>query len=247
MADRAPARYPARQTLESFQAIANRHGIPENQRLFVQQSPEAIDAGVFHNDVISVGDHNVFLYHEDAFVNQPRTIDSLEKAFASVTSENLTLIPVWRHQLSLEGAVQTYLFNSQLLRKSNGSHLLVVPEECNQNEQVQQLLLEFIANPDNPIDEILTFDLKQSMQNGGGPACLRNRITLNLAEREKLAGRLMLDDSLFEDLRLWICRHYRESLSPSELADPLLLSESRHALDELCGILELQGLYEFQQ
>lgn len=243
----APVKYPARQTLESFQAIARRHLIPPARCLFVQQSPEAIDAGVFHNDVISVGDHNVFLYHESAFIDPAATIRQIQTAFTATTGEQLALIPVSTDQLSLGDAVQSYLFNSQLMRKPDGTHLLVVPGECHENQNVRRLLRDFVDDPQNPLSEVISFDLRQSMHNGGGPACLRNRITLNENERQRITGRIVLDDSLYEDLRHWIRKHYREALEPGDLADSQLLNECRYALDELCGILELPALYDFQR
>ena len=50
---RARTRFPARQTREAFAAIARRHGLAPARTVFAQQNPVAIDAGVFHNDVIS--------------------------------------------------------------------------------------------------------------------------------------------------------------------------------------------------
>ena len=108
------------------------------------------------------------------------------------------------------------------------------------------LLEEFIANENIPISEVMTFELRESMRNGGGPACLRNRVTLNSNELRHLRGRVMLDQSLFEELEEWIIRHYRESLCPGDLMDPDLLEESRTALDQLSQILHLPGLYNFQ-
>ena len=51
-----PRQFPARQTREASEAIARRHGLDPARTVFAQQHPDAIDAGVFHNDVIAVGD-----------------------------------------------------------------------------------------------------------------------------------------------------------------------------------------------
>ncbi len=240
-----PHVFPARQTLESSQAIARRHGIPTDQTVFLQQSPDAIDAGVFHNDVISVGHQNLFLFHEAAFLNPHQAIQELEKAFNQLTGESLKLIRISHEQVSLSDTVSTYLFNSQLLDTKDGNMMLVVPSECRETPSVSSLLDGFIDDPRNPVSKILTFDLRESMRNGGGPACLRNRITLNSNESRHLKGRVLLDETLFDDLQGWIQKHYRESLAPEDLADPELLQESRVALDELSQILHLPGLYEF--
>ena len=242
-----PTRYPARQTRESFEAIARRHGILPEQRLFLQQSPAAIDAGVFHNDVISVGQGDVFLYHEDAFLHQKESIGRLADAFASLTGSTMRLIEVRRDQVSLGDAVDSYLFNSQLLDRPDGGLLLVAPSESAQNQQVSAFLNDCLGDPANPITEVLFLDLRESMRNGGGPACLRQRIVLNSNEMRHLRGRLILDDALHGELRDWINRHYRESLHPDDLLDPKLLTESRIALDELTRILHLPALYPFQK
>ncbi|NDV62562.1 N-succinylarginine dihydrolase [Puniceicoccales bacterium CK1056] len=242
----APSRFPARQTLESWQAIARLHALESEQTLFLQQSPKAIDAGVFHNDVISVGSGRAFLYHEEAFAKE-QAIDNLKRSFEHLSGEPLQLIPVSASQVSLKESVKTYLFNSQLLQKPDQSFLLVMPAECQESPVVKALCSAWLDDPACPISELLSFDLKESMRNGGGPACLRQRILLNEAEEAALAGRLILDDALYNDLLKWINRHYRTELHPGDLADPLLLEESRQALNELTRILELPPIYPFQQ
>jgi succinylarginine dihydrolase len=51
---------------------------------------------------------------------------------------------------------------------------------------------------------------------------------------------------LYESLKEWINKHYREKLSSEDLADPKLLEESREALDELSRLLGLGNIYSFQ-
>lgn len=243
----APARFPARQTRESVTAIARLHRIPPGAACFLQQAPEAVDAGVFHNDVISVGTADTFLYHEEAFLDGSTAIDRLRRGFESMTGFPLQTIRVDRNAVSLEEAVKTYLFNSQLLLRPEGGLLLAAPGECRESGPVSRLLEEWLADPVNPLADVLYFDLRESMRNGGGPACLRQRVVLNEPERAAMAGRLFLDDALHAELAAWVRRHYREELHPEDLADPTLLNESRAALDELTGILRLPPLYPFQQ
>src|SRR5690606_28379554 len=88
----------------------------------------------------------------------------------------------------------------------------------------------------NPIAEVVVKDVKQSMRNGGGPACLRLRVVLSEAERQALSGRVLLDDALYGELTSWVERHYRDRLAPADLADPQLAEEALGALDELTGI-----------
>ncbi|WP_016855107.1 N-succinylarginine dihydrolase [Halomonas smyrnensis] len=238
----APRRYPARQTLEASQAVARQHGLGDAQTVFAQQHPEAIDAGVFHNDVIAVGNGPVLLYHEVAFRDEQGTLDALRERMAS------PLIPVRVpvEAVSLEDAVVSYLFNSQLLTNPDGTMTLVVPGECQEREAVWRCLQDHLLAGHNPISEVVVKDVKQSMRNGGGPACLRLRVALSEAERAAISGRVLLDDALHGELVAWVERHYRDRLAPADLADPALASETLAALDELTGILRLGSVYPFQ-
>ncbi|WP_342595364.1 N-succinylarginine dihydrolase [Salinicola lusitanus] len=240
--ERGPQRYPARQTLEASQAIARQHGLSDAQAVFAQQHPDAIDAGVFHNDVIAVGNGPVLLYHEMAFLDEERTLDALRARMAS------PLIPVRvpSEAISLEDAVSTYLFNSQLLSNPDGSMTLVVPGECQENEAVWRTIQDLLLAGYNPIGEVTVKDVKQSMRNGGGPACLRLRVVLSAAERQALNGRVLLNDALYTDLVAWVERHYRDNLTPDDLADPQLADETLTALDELTRLLGIGNVYPFQ-
>ncbi|KFF47493.1 N-succinylarginine dihydrolase [Gammaproteobacteria bacterium MFB021] len=240
--ERGPQRYPARQTLEASQAVARQHGLAEAQTVFAQQHPEAIDAGVFHNDVIAVGNGPVLLYHEMAFLDEEQTLEALRSRMAT------PLIPVRvpSEAISLEEAVSTYLFNSQLLTNPGGDMTLVVPGECQENETVWRAIQDLLLAGHNPIGEILVKDVKQSMRNGGGPACLRLRVALSAQERGALGGRVLLDERLHAELVAWVERHYRDRLTPDDLADPQLAEETLAALDELTRLLGIGNVYPFQ-
>ena len=237
-----PQRFPARQTLEASQAIARRHGIPAERAVFVQQNPDAIDAGVFHNDVIAVGHQNVLLYHELAFAAGPEALDRI----AAASETGLIFIPCPSEAVCLHDAVKSYVFNSQLVSLPDGRMALIAPQESADNPATARFIEQMVAAPTNPVDAVKFLDLRQSMRNGGGPACLRLRVVLNAAERSALAGRVWLDDALHADLERWITRHYRETLTFRDLADPALLTEVRTALDELTQVLQLGSLYPFQ-
>jgi succinylarginine dihydrolase len=241
-AERSPSRFPARQTREASQAIARRHGLDPARTLFVQQNPAAIDAGVFHNDVIAVGNDAVLFCHQSAFVDQQALLAELSAA----VGEAFTPIVVPAAEVSVERAVVTYLFNSQLLTRAGGGMLLVAPAECAEDPSVGAYLARLVASG-GPIREILTFDLRQSMRNGGGPACLRLRVALTAAERAAIRANVWLDDALHAALVGWVERNYRDRLSPSDLADPALLVEGRRALDELSALLGLGSVYPFQR
>ncbi|MCL7931031.1 N-succinylarginine dihydrolase [Halomonas llamarensis] len=241
--EREPTRFPARQTLEASQAVARQHGLSDAQTVFAQQHPDAIDAGVFHNDVIAVGNGPVLLYHEMAFLDEARTLDELRAKMST------PLIPVRvpLEAVSMEEAVASYLFNSQLLSNPDGTMTLVVPGECQEREAVWRTIQDYLLAGNNPISEVIVKDVKQSMRNGGGPACLRLRVVLTGDEREALTGRVLLTDGLYDDLTAWVNRHYRDRLAPDDLADPQLAEESLRALDELTQRLKLGSVYPFQR
>ena len=236
-----PMRFPARQTREAAQAIARRHLLDPARTIFAQQSPDAIDAGVFHNDVIAVGTDRVLLCHERAYVDQEKVLSDLRERLPGFTP-----IVVPEREVSLERAVATYLFNSQLLTRGDGGMLLVAPAECSDDPAVRVFLDRLIAGG-GPIRELRTFDLRQSMRNGGGPACLRLRIVLTPAERAASASGIWLDESLHTALVAWVAKHYRDRLAPADLADPALVDESRRALDELSTLLRIGSVYPFQR
>jgi succinylarginine dihydrolase len=240
-----PKRYPARQTFEASRAVAQRHGLEEAATVYAQQSPEVVDAGVFHNDVIAVGNCQTLFCHERAFVDQSAVYDQLRTQLSRHGAE-LDVIEVPDAQVSVADAVSSYLFNSQLLTGLDGKQTLVVPQECRENPRVAEYLDQFMSGS-GPIDGVLVFDLRESMKNGGGPACLRLRVVLNEAERAAVTPGVWIDDTLFNRLDAWIETHYRDRLAAADLADLSLLVQSRTALDELTQILGLGSLYDFQR
>ncbi|MBB63648.1 MAG: N-succinylarginine dihydrolase [Waddliaceae bacterium] len=239
-------KFPARQSLEASQAIARLHRLNDSQTFFAQQNPKVIDLGVFHNDVISVGNQNVYFYHEEAFIDSEQIVQELCEKAEKLASLPLCLIKVSSQELSVEDAVSSYLFNSQIVCDSSGNMLLIVPSECVEMEQVRMVLERVVSDKKNPISKYQSFNLRESMKNGGGPACLRLRVVLNEKEEAAMNQAVCFSDSLYTRLETWVQRFYRETLTPSDLADPLLLNESRMALDELSQILDLGSIYEFQ-
>ncbi len=227
-----------------MQAVARLHGLSDDGVVYAQQNPAVIDQGVFHNDVIAVGNGEVLFYHEDAFLDTERVLAELRDKLAR-RGGNFQAICVPRAQVTVDDAVRSYLFNSQLLSREDGSMLLIVPEECRKNERVWQYLQSLTARG-GKVREVKVFDLKQSMQNGGGPACLRLRVALNESELAAVNPGVIMTVPLYDTLTQWVQRHYRDALRESDLADPQLLLECRTALDELTQILKLGSVYPFQ-
>jgi succinylarginine dihydrolase len=140
------------------------------------------------------------------------------------------------------------LFNTQLLELPGEDRLvLIAPEECRENGPTQRYLEKLVAS-NGPIGRVMFVDVRQSMRNGGGPACLRLRVVLDDAQRAALGARAVLDDALYQDLSAWIERHYRDQLAPDDLADPNLMLEGQVALDELTDLMKLgSDFYPFQR
>lgn len=238
----APKRYPARQTLEASQAIARLHQLDGARTVYASQNPDVIDQGVFHNDVIAVGNGNVLFFHEQAFASEQQTLDDLRRAMAGVGAE-LNAIRVDTAMVSVDDAVKSYLFNSQLLSKAGGKMALVIPQECQENQAVARYL-DGLVKSGGPVDELIHFDLRQSMRNGGGPACLRLRVALTEAESTAMHQGVIMTEALYATLVAWVEKHYRDHLEPKDLADPQLAIECAAALEELTRILGLPGLYD---
>jgi succinylarginine dihydrolase len=148
-------------------------------------------------------------------------------------------------ELPLSDAVETYLFNSQLVTLPDGSMALIAPIECREHSRVQGFLQRILAMSDNPIGAVHYLDVRQSMQNGGGPACLRLRVVMNEGEFSHVARGVIFNDELYAKLVAWVSRHYRETLGPEDLADLALMRESHDALDELSALLGIQWLSKF--
>jgi succinylarginine dihydrolase len=197
---------------------------------------------VFHNDVIAVGTGSVLFCHERAFVMQ----DAILRALRDRIGAAFDAIVVREDEIGLDRAVATYLFNSQLMPREDGSLLLVAPAECLEDKIVAAYLGRLTSGA-GPIREVRVFDLRQSMRNGGGPACLRLRVRLTAPERQSIRANVWLDAGLHTSLAAWIDRHYRDRLSAADLGDPALLDEGRRALDELTQIMRLGSVYPFQR
>jgi succinylarginine dihydrolase len=239
-----PKKFPGRQTFEASAAIARTHQLNPSRTMFIPQNPKAIDAGVFHNDVVAVGNLNVLFHHELAYA--PEIAKTISKRFHQLFGQKLRRIEVKNQTIPLRQAIQTYLFNSQLVSLPDNTMALIAPWECQENPRTKKYLDRLVAKA-NPISQVHYVDVRQSMQNGGGPACLRLRVVLTEGQLMRAHPGVLLSQSLYDRLVQWVRKHYRESLAPTDLADPKLLEETRAALDELTRLLQLGSLYDFQR
>ena len=239
----APKKFPARQTIEASQAVLRLHGLTDDNVVYVQQNPDLIDQGVFHNDVIAVGNQNVLFYHEQAFYQSSKAIAEIKQKFMG---DDLHLICVKTDEVSVQDAIKSYLFNTQIITLANGDMAIIAPTDCKENPAVSAYLTNLVAQ-NTPIKHVYYHDVKESMRNGGGPACLRLRVAMTDREYAAVNQSTLINDRQFERLNTWVDTHYRDTLHVDDLSDPQLLIESRTALDELTQLLELGSVYPFQQ
>ena len=213
-------------------ACARLHGLREDQLLFLQQAPAGIDAGAFHSDVLCVGNQELLLLHELAFAGTP--VAQLKAHLG----EELELVMASNQELPVNEAVHAYPFNSQLISLPDGGMAVIAPEES-RHSPAARAFLERVLSEKNAVRAVHYVDVNGSMKNGGGPACLRLRVPLTVAESSAISARVMLDDALYNDVRAWIERHYRDRVTPADLGDPDFFEENRRALSALSALLNV--------
>lgn len=245
LTDKNQHTFPARQTLEASQAVARQHNLFPHQAVYLKQSAKAINAGAFHNDVVAVGNGPVLFYHQDAYES-----DSQLAAFESLAKTiNFKAIEVPASIVTLDDAITSYLFNSQLLASPSGDMndmRLIAPSECYENDRVRGYLANLINDHSQPIRHVEYVDVRQSMSNGGGPACLRLRVALSEEELAAVNPVFLLDDEKIDALKACVNAHYREELNPEDLLDPAFITECQAALAALTSTIGLKHYYDFQ-
>ena len=225
--------FPARQHREASAAIARAHGLDPARTLFVRQSDEAIAAGAFHNDVVAVANERVLFAHESAFAERESFLTDLHRRFPL-----LELVEVPADEVSLEEAIRSYLFNAQLVTTPDGATTLIVPEEARETPAVWAWLQRHLAG-NGAIRAVKVVDVRQSMANGGGPACLRLRVVCDPATVDP---RFLVDEGKLDRLAAIVARTWPEEIAVADLGDTTLIREIEHAraaLLEECGLGEL--------
>jgi len=225
--------FPARQHAEACRAVARLHGLDPARTLFVQQSEEAIAAGAFHNDVVAVANQRVLFAHEEAFAGKDDFLDRLGAAFPA-----LEYVEVPAAEVGLEDAIRSYLFNAQLVTPPDGRNTLIVPEETREIPCVWNWLQRHLAG-NGAIRRVEVVDVRQSMANGGGPACLRLRVA---ADPALVDPRFLVDEGKLDRLGAVIAREWPEEIDPADLGRPDLLAQVERARAALLAALELTEL-----
>lgn len=238
--------YPARQTLQASQAIARSHHLEPRHVVYALQSDAAIDAGAFHNDVVCVGALQTLFYHELAFADTAQMQADIRKAAQGLFEPIFVEVPL--ADVPIEDAIKAYLFNSMLVQMPGERSLtLIAPLETQENMATKTYCDKLIAS-NGPISDVRYVDVRQSMRNGGGPACLRLRVTLTEEEWMKVNPGNKFSLELYKKLKSWIETYYHESLAPNDIRDPKIMKESFTALDKLTKIMDLgANFYPFQR
>lgn len=238
--------FPARQTKEASETIARSHKLDVKHTVFVKQSKAVIDAGAFHNDVVCVGAKQTLFYHECAFENTKQMQTDIREAAEGLFDPIFVEVPL--NDVPIEDAIKAYLFNSMLVQFPGNDRLTLVAPTETRDMASTRLYCDSLTSTNGPIGDVKYVDVRQSMRNGGGPACLRLRVTMLEEEWAQVNPAMIMDEELHGKLSDWAIRHYRETLSPSEILDPSLMDESFAALDELTKILRLgSDFYPFQR
>jgi succinylarginine dihydrolase len=230
---RAGGRFPARQHEQASRAVARLHRLAPERTVFVEQNPDAIAAGAFHNDVVAVANERVLFTHAEAFADRAGAYDAMRSAFPS-----LEVVEVPASAVTLEEAIRTYLFNAQLVTLPDHAMALIVPSECRESPAVSGWLDGMLAS-NGPIRRVLPVDVKQSMANGGGPACLRLRV---VADPHTVDPRFLLDESKAQMLEKVIAQEWPEQIDPADIGDETLANSVIAARLALLDALDLSEL-----
>ncbi|MGE5722759.1 MAG: N-succinylarginine dihydrolase [Sphingomonadales bacterium] len=226
-------RFPARQHVEACRAIARVHGLGPDRTLFACQSEEAIAAGAFHNDVVAVANENVLFAHEQAFEDRAELYAGLRRLIPEVE-----IIEVPASEISLEDAVASYLFNAQLVTLPSGGMALILPGEARDLPSIWNWLQELVRG-NGPIRRLAVVDVRQSMANGGGPACLRLRV---VADPATVDPRFLADAARLDRIAAVIEESWPETIEAAQLADPALAVQVEAARLALLDALDLREL-----
>ena len=225
--------FPARQHEQASRAVARLHQLNPGRTVFIEQNPAAIAAGAFHNDVVAVANERVLFAHAEAFADQTGAYDAIRTAFHA-----LEVVEVPASAVSLAEAIRTYLFNAQLVTLPDRSMALIVPSECMDSAAVSAWLASMVAS-NGPIRRVLPVDVRQSMANGGGPACLRLRVVADPATVDR---RFLLDERKADRIEAVVASSWPEQIDPADLGSEALAESVVRARQSLLEALDLAEL-----
>ena len=111
-------------------------------------------------------------------------------------------------EVPLADAIRSYLFNAQLVTPPGGEQTLIVPTEARETPSVWRWIERHVAG-NGPIRRVEVVDVRQSMANGGGPACLRLRV---VADPATVDPRFLVDEAKLDRIGEVIARHWPEQI-----------------------------------
>ena len=233
----------ARQAEEVSQAVSTQHQLDPDRVLFLKQNEQAINSGSFHNDIVSLANEEVFIFHQEAFADRVE----LERVLHHLKDHVMGFHPIeiLSEDISLDNLVSSYLLNSQLITVKNNEMMMLLPEEVQNHPNCMRWLDEIRSS--SPIKHLEFVDIRQSMMNGGGPACLRFKTVVNSDEFDQINKKFILSPEKLMNMRALVSKHFRDKLNPEDLLDIKLMQESFSFLDELTQLLELGCIYHFQK
>jgi len=229
--DELPHHIVPRQSKEALELIADRHGMGPDSVVFLKQSPQIVDQGVFHNDVIATGHGDLMIMHEAAYdAPSMHLLDCVHGIRRLVVSND---------ELSVPDAVESYWFNSQIVRDGAGRCVMIAPERCMKLPHIERLTARVIAAG---IDDVRFVSLSESLANGGGPACVRLRVPISHDMLAAIPSAVIMTQSRLNTLTQCVMRWYPEALNVSELAT--VHQNTLHGLRELWEILGMGKLFD---
>jgi succinylarginine dihydrolase len=234
------AGFPARQTRLASESVARSHELDPARVVYARQARRAIEAGAFHNDVVCVGALDTLFFHEFAFEDTAGTLDALRRSADGLFDLKPVMVP--DAEVPLADAISSYLFNSQLLQLPGEDRLVLIAPGETQDTPSTRAYCERLVTRNGPIGRVEYVDVRQSMRNGGGPACLRLRVVMTEDQLASCHSGVLLDEERIDELQACVRATYRDRLSPADLADPAFADECRIAREALLGILELDAL-----
>lgn len=232
--------FPARQTQLASQAIIRAHGLVETRAVLARQAKTAINAGAFHNDVVCVGTRDTLFFHEHAFEDTETVLKDLGAAADGLFDLKPVMVP--EAEVPLTDAIKSYLFNSQLLQWPGEDRLVLLAPLETQETASTRAYCERLVDGNGPIGRVQYVDVRQSMRNGGGPACLRLRVVMTPQQRAACHPGVLLDETRIDALQDVVRATYRDRLSARDLADPAFVNECLTARERLLQVLDLERL-----
>jgi succinylarginine dihydrolase len=181
---------------------------------------------------VAVANEQLLFTHEQAFADKDAFYADLRAALPCVD-----IIEVPASAVSLSDAIKSYLFNAQLVTLPDGGMALILPTEARDTPSVWTWLEQMIAS-NGPIRQLVPVDVRQSMANGGGPACLRLRVVADPAD---IDPRFLVDEAELDGIATIVSQYWPESIAPQDLSDTRLIARIEQSWLTLVDHLQLSG------